>query len=240
MTVRQFLLHRWLEASRSPMFLMGVLEKALMVFTMLMTISVLFVAGYFVETLDKSAFPGVTSFTVLTLVLNILLLLDLVLRPLSAEKLEAPVRPYLFLMVPKNKLVSFIMFDYFLGIGNVFMFFSLIGLGWLVFLNWPYPWQSVSLVVYFLLMLVLNTNLKMITARLLLINGFFRFTVIGVAIAAFACVIYFVKMESVSTIMDFTKFFQSIPPVFGILFVVFNSFVFLFSKRLIARVLYIE
>lgn len=239
MRTKQFLLHRWLEAQRSPMFLMGVLEKALMALTMLMAIAILFVAGYFLETFDKSAFPEVTSFTVLTLVLNIFLLLDLALRPLAATKLEAPVRPYLFLMVPKTNLARLIMFDYFFGQGNAMMIVLLFGLGWLVFLKWPFPMQSVSLVIYFLLMLVMNTNLKIITARLLLLNGLYRFLVIFIGMVVIFYLKYANEIDMFDTIIKFPELIETNFLPFGILVLLLNGIIFYYIKSQIAKVLYI-
>ncbi len=203
---------------------------------MLMAIAVLFVAGYFLETFDKSAFPEVTSFTVLTLVLNVLLLLDMTLRPLAAAKLEAPVRPYLFLMVRKSNLARLIMFDYFFGQANVMMFVSLFGLGWLVFLKWPFPMQSVGLDIYFLLMLVMNTNLKIITSRLLLVHGLFRFLVIFIGIVVLVFVRYFIKMQVFEAIVQFPELMKNNFLPFGILVLLLNGIMFYYIQRQIARV----
>jgi len=239
MTVRQYLFHQGLAAVRSPMFLMDVLEKALMALTMLMAIAILFVAGYFLETFDKSAFPGVTSFTVLTLVLNIFLLLDLALRPLAATKLDAPVRPYLFLMVSKTNLARLIMFDYFFGQANAMMFVLLFGLGWLVFFKWPFPMQSVSLVIYFLMMLVMNTNLKIIISRLLLVNWLFRFLVIFIVMVVIFYLKYDNEIDMFDTIIKFPELIENNFLRFGILVLLLNGIIFYFVKSQITKVLYI-
>lgn len=239
MTLRQFLQHKWLEFSRSPAFVSSLVGLIFFGLLLLMTVVPVVVIGYFLDVGGKDVVPGINPFDVLISLLQILLILDLILRPLTALRLDLPIAPYLFMLVRRRRLAVFILWGYFGGAGNLWMLTLLAGLGWKIFLFSGAPIRVVVWIIYYLLFLFLTTNLKLMISRLLLKSSLYRFVSWGVLVVA-GGVVYLTNAnlaDAFERFLAMTVVHYSV--VCAVLFLV-NGLLFVVNRKNLEKVMYVD
>lgn len=239
MTLRQFVKHKWLEFSRSPAFATNLIGLIFIVVPMLMMVFSVVLMGYFLDLGGKEVAPGINPFDFLIALLQTLLILDLILRPLTALRLDLPIAPYLFMLVRKERLAIFIFWVYFAGFGNFLMLTLLAGLSWKIFLFSGEPLRVVIWIIYYLLFVSLTTNLKLLVSRLLLKNGLYRFVSWGILIVV-GGVIY---LRNANIAAAFEHFLTMTVVQLGwmcLALVLVNSLLFVINKKNLASVMYVD
>jgi hypothetical protein len=239
MTLRQFLKHRWLEFSRSPAFVANLAGFVFIALSMSTMVFVVVLMGYFWDVVGKEVAPTINPFDLLISLLQILLILDLILRPLTASRLDLPIAPYLFMLVRKRRLAVFILWEYFAGIGNFFMLTLLAGLSWKTFLFSEEPLRVSIWIIYYLLFLFLTTSLKLLISRLLLKNGLYRFVSWGVLIVIGGTV-YLTNTNLTATFDHFLAMTVAQLGWMCIVLVLVNTFLFVINKRSLLSAMYID
>lgn len=239
MTLRQFLKHKWLEFSRSPAFASNLIGLIFMVSTMLMLFFFLVLIGYLLDLGAKEVAPGINTFDFLISLLQIFLVLDFILRPLTALRLDLPIAPYLFMLVRKQRLAVFILWEYFGGVGNLLMLTLLTGLGWKTFLLSDEPLRVFMSVIYYLLFLVLTTNLKLWVSVLLLKNGFYRFISWGMLIVL-GVIIYLTNADLIAVFEHFLTVTIVQLGWASVVFALINMLLFVINRRNLLKTMYID
>lgn len=239
MTLRQFLKHKWLEFSRSPVFATNLIGLIFTVLTMLMMVFSVVLMGYFLEVGGKEVAPGINPFDILVSFLQILLILDLILRPLTALRLDLPIAPYLFMLVSKKKLAVFILWENFAGLGNFLMLILLVGLSWKIFLFSGEPLRVVTWIIYYLLFVSLTTNLKLLISRLLLKSALYRFVSWGLLIMLGGGV----YVTNANLAVAFERFLTMTVAQLGwmcIVLALIGSLLFVINRKNLTNVMYVD